>query len=188
MKDLRQEISWLGVVLIPLLIWWGTGPVPPYAIWDLDAVRQGELWRILTSHWVHLNEAHLRLNIIMLAGLAVALGASATLWSLAVGMIGVNIWLWLDPTAPLYYGGLSGALHAPWALLLIRGLRQHTQNKRYVLLFVGTCGKLGWELYTGSSLFIPETSHTAVYAHVAGFAGGLWVGVLHHLPRSKQIT
>jgi rhomboid family GlyGly-CTERM serine protease len=82
-------------------------------------VSSGQLWRLASAHFVHLNAAHLLLN---LAGLLLI---CELLWNrlplrhgiglLATSVAGISGLLWWRYPEMAWYAGLSGALHGLWA-------------------------------------------------------------------------
>jgi rhomboid family GlyGly-CTERM serine protease len=91
----------------------------PLFRYDRTAIACGQLWRLASAHLVHLNTAHLLLN---LGGLLLI---CELLWNrlpmrhgiglMASGALGISgLFCWLHPEMA-WYAGLSGALHALWA-------------------------------------------------------------------------
>ena len=146
---------------------------------DRDAVAAGELWRIATGSLVHFSTSHL------LFDLAVVIVAGALLerrgWPLApivvasAMAIGAAVMLLAPELAR--YGGLSGiacTLAALQALdcLTLRGTPRIAGGA--VLVF--TAFKLGWELWSGSFVFVGDAGiafRPVPLAHVVGAAAGV---------------
>ncbi|MGB4346008.1 MAG: rhombosortase [Burkholderiaceae bacterium] len=88
-------------------------------IWQRGSLQQGQWWRLLTGHLVHLSPRHLLLN---LSGLLLicelwwgSLLLSELLTMLLLCASGVSVLLWLLEPGLLWYAGLSGVLHGLWA-------------------------------------------------------------------------
>ena len=142
---------------------------------DRDAVFGGQLWRLWSGHWVHLDLRHAAINLIALALLAlIAMRMrqlrpllAASLWMMPLSAAGLLL------AAPdlQWYAGLSGLLHG-WAawLLLRRGGRVALAGAALL------AGKLLWEQLA------PAADDAAFpVIHAAHLAGAL-VGAALALP------
>jgi rhomboid family GlyGly-CTERM serine protease len=91
---------------------------------DIDAVLGGQLWRLWSGHWVHLDAHHATINLVALVLLAVIAARMRQLrpllWAslLMMPLIGIGL-LGFVPTLQ-WYAGLSGLLHGWAAWLLMR--------------------------------------------------------------------
>lgn len=144
--------------------------------YDRAALGEGEWWRVLGAHLVHLGPSHLALNI---AGLALVGWLTGRAWGAAgwsaitlAAAIAVCAGLWfLDPAVD-WYVGLSGVLHGMLAAGLLPGLlRREPERLLLALLLVG---KLVWETVAGP---LPGSEASAggpvlVQSHCYGALGG----------------
>lgn len=160
------------------------------ARYERAALADGELWRLLTGHLVHLGWGHLALN---LAGLGV-------LWAIFRPVLVLKDWVgaglaaafaidaglyWGQPELP-WYVGLSGVLHGFWATGALRAWRVDRGASCALggLLFA----KVLWEQAVGP---VPLTAGAAggpvvVDAHLFGAAGGVaWVVGLRAFHRAR---
>ncbi|WP_394002163.1 rhombosortase [Luteimonas sp. WGS1318] len=95
---------------------------------DRDAVLGGELWRLWSGHWVHLDPRHAAINLVALVLMALIAARMRLLRPLLVTsllmlpLIAAGLLLAVPDLQ--WYAGLSGLLHG-WAawLLLRRGGR-----------------------------------------------------------------
>jgi rhomboid family GlyGly-CTERM serine protease len=83
--------------------------------WTRTAIAGGELWRLLTAHFVHATTAHLVVDLAALALVALLVGGELTAsdwWLVALaGALGSGLAvLWLSP-ATLAFAGLSAVVH-----------------------------------------------------------------------------
>ncbi|HET9004469.1 MAG TPA: rhombosortase [Gemmatimonadaceae bacterium] len=163
--------SAIAVALIPAL--------QRALVLDRDAVAAGELWRIATGSLVHFSTSHL------LYDLAVVIVASALLerrgWPVApivlasATAIGAAVLLFTPEIAR--YGGLSGVASSLVALyavdcLTVRGAARAAA----VLVLVLTAIKLGWELSSGTFVFVGDAGDAfrpVPLAHIVGAGVGI---------------
>ncbi len=112
----------LGVAMgATVLTYWPQGML--LFRYDRLGLSDGELWRLVSAHLVHLNAAHLFLNLIGLFLVCELLWRDLSvrhgLAMLATAAFGVNGLLWYLHPELAWYAGLSGALHGLWAGLAL---------------------------------------------------------------------
>jgi rhomboid family GlyGly-CTERM serine protease len=95
-------------------------------LYNRDALAEGQLWRLITAHWVHFGLAHLIANLAALTAIGVSLERlrSGTLIRFTlISALGISalVW-WLEP-AMIAYGGLSGMVFGGATLLVLLNLR-----------------------------------------------------------------
>ena len=144
--------------------------------YDRAAIVSGEVWRLVSGHFVHLSASHLWLN---LAGLALVTmlfgrGVSSRQWWLVIASSLASLalgFLLLEPQLN-WYVGLSGLLHG---LILAGAYFDLTfPRKQRNLLALIVVGKLAWEQAFGSLPFTAEAAGgpVVVDAHLYGAIGG----------------
>lgn len=119
-RNTRQN-KWLfcaGVaVFAALLTCWPQGLM--LFRYDRAALLQGEGWRLFSAHLVHLNRAHLVLNLIGLLLIGELLWRDLPIMHgvgiLLASALGIDALLWHLHPALAHYAGLSGALHGLWS-------------------------------------------------------------------------
>lgn len=146
-------------------------------------ITQGEVWRLLTGHFVHLGTSHLVMNLLALLGIWLIVGRNFEVreWLVAgaivIGGIDAGFW-WLDSQL-IWYVGLSGVLHG----LLVAGLAAgwRVRPAESAVLAGLLVAKLAFEQWYGA---LPGSAATAggavvVNAHLYGALAGLlaWLGV-----------
>lgn len=151
--------------------------------YERAALQNGEWWRWLTGHLVHLNFAHLILNLagLLLCGLLVGAGLAGAQGLVMFGAAAVacSAGLWMFNPEIGWYEGLSGVLHG---LLLggALGLPVHLRRWRWM---IGTIviAKLLIEQVSGAALSTPQLIGHAVIvdAHLYGAVGGAAGYLLH---------
>lgn len=142
-----------------------------------DPLGEGELWRLLSGHFVHLGWTHWLMNTAALVAIWLLVGSARLLWQwlLIVGIVLATIdtgFWWLDEQLR-WYVGMSGLLHG----LLVAGLLSALQGRplESTLLLVLLAFKLGYEQTVGA---MPGSAAAAggpvvVNAHLYGALGGL---------------
>lgn len=140
-----------------------------------DHIMAGETWRALSGHLVHADPAHLFWNGL---GLAVLGGVierqSRELWwaSLAVGVLAVDILLFMPFARLDYYCGLSGVLNT--FLIIALWLEWLSTRSRIVIAVSVAClAKVMIEVALDSSVLTQISWPPFPWAHVAGMSGGL---------------
>ncbi len=170
---------WLpaSLALLVLLVALGGEEAARALRYDRAAILEGEWWRLLTGHLVHLGWAHLALN---LAGLLLA-------WLLAGGALQPREWgVVLGGTALLsglallvflpaleWYVGLSGVLHGLLLAGVLAGWRAGLRDAPVIAGLVVV--KLVWEQVSGP---LPGSVEAAggpvvVDAHLYGGISGV---------------
>lgn len=142
--------------------------------YDRVALANGELWRLLTAHFVHLDLHHALLNclglILMWALFARDYTPRQWLLILLGSMAAIDAGLWLWDSTLRWYVGSSGALHGVMAAGTLAHLRRRERDGWLLAAFLA--GKLAWEQAVGA-LPLSGSDPVVVDAHLFGVAGGL---------------
>lgn len=152
--------------------------VNPWLNYQRAAVLDGQIWRLVTAHLVHLNVWHMAMN---LTGFLLCWFFFTDLFTRRL------LWLWLGVSAPVVglaflgldaeltrYVGLSGLLHGLLVLLLVLGWRGNPVLHGLVLAVVA--GRLVWEQRPGyDTEYLQALMDGSVYvnAHLYGALTGL---------------
>ncbi len=150
--------------------------------YERAAILSGEIWRLLSGHFVHLGPSHAALN---LAGLGLvwylvgdALDRIRWLAVLVLGIAAIDLGFWFLNPELQWYVGLSGALHA----MLVAGLVVSVSpgRKDAAVVAVAVAAKIAWEQFSGPLPGSVESSGGAVIvdAHMYGAVAGLLAGIL----------
>jgi rhomboid family GlyGly-CTERM serine protease len=148
--------------------------------WDREAIAGGELWRLVTGHFVHLNLGHFVLNLAGLVLVWVLVGTRyralgwwiVTILCIAAMDIG---FLLFDPRLS-WYVGLSGLLHGLLLAGTVGRLREAPFESAVLTLVVAL--KLAYEQYAGplpgseASAGGPVVVDAHLYGAIAGTAAG----------------
>lgn len=163
--------------------------------WDRQMIADGEWWRLVTGHLVHLDMSHAILNlaavmlVMALAGRTWPLHRWCVLVIVAIGAIDAGLW-WLTDFE--WYVGFSGVVHAMAAAALVRPLVAR-DPAAWVAGVLGLT-KLLYEIRFGALPFLDWAGGTAAIpvateVHAFGAVAGLAFGICRRLPpRTLQTT
>jgi rhomboid family GlyGly-CTERM serine protease len=177
----------IGVCLVLALPELGGEGVRNALSYDRAALAQGEWWRILTAHFVHLDARHA-----LLIGLGVVLMWALfardysplrwlALYLFSALVISAGLWL-LNPEIQ-WYVGASGALHGVMTAGTLAHLRRRDLDGWILATFI--IAKLVYEQVAGSMPF-SGAAHTVVDAHLYGAVGGLGLALFLRSNREPQ--
>ena len=118
----HQRRYFFSIVMM-LMLWCSIVSAYPESLrllmWNREAIKAGEWWRLLSAHIVHLDSHHLLLNlmglILILASVCPGMTTRELVSLLLMCELGIsNLLLYLQPQLQ-WYVGLSGVLHGVWA-------------------------------------------------------------------------
>ncbi|MDH3863174.1 MAG: rhombosortase [Gammaproteobacteria bacterium] len=165
------------VVLVALALMLGGDFGREWLRFERGGIAAGEVWRLLTGHFVHLGVSHTLLNLAGLVLVWVLVGRAYTWrqWLLVTGgsVAAIDLGLWLGSPQLEWYVGLSGLLHGMLAAGIVAGLAD--RNTEALILAVVVTGKLAWEQFVGPLPGSEATSGGAVIvdAHLYGVIGAV---------------
>lgn len=173
----RNYAAPLSIAGLSLLLSPGSGIDLEWARYDRAAILGGELWRLVTAHFVHLGWAHLALNLFALALLALLFaGVLSTLDWFVTACISIAVidagFVFGSPQLD-WYVGLSGLLHG---ITIVGAIRMSLEREvSGYLLFAAVIAKVAWEQWHGpSALSIAASGGPVVVdAHLYGALGGV---------------
>lgn len=140
--------------------------------YDRAALADGEAWRLLTAHVVHLDLRHALLNGcgLVLMWALFARDYTGRQWLLVVlgAVVAIDAGLWLLDSTVQWYVGSSGALHGIMAAGALAHLRRREPDGWLLAGFL--MAKLAWEHWVGP---LPLAGGVVVVdAHLYGVIGG----------------
>jgi rhomboid family GlyGly-CTERM serine protease len=185
----KVQIPWLTAILYiaTLALFLMYGEASTSLIYDRTAIAQGEIWRLLTGHFVHCDQAHLLWNLLPLALISGLLEQRVSWRRVSavtlVSCLGVSGWLWFARPQLLLYCGLSGMLNG---LLVVLLAMLWQENRHPVLPLIGLVAvlKIIFETTTQEAIFTHLSWAGFPEAHGAGLVSGvLFLGItsLHSL-------
>lgn len=182
---------WLTISLCvgSLLLFPVLGAAPEALVYNRQALAQGEIWRLLTGHFVHCDFAHLGWNLaalLILGGLLEQRLGPKLLGVVTISCLGVSGWLWFVKTDLLLYCGLSGMLNGLLAVLLAT-LWQESRHPALPLVAVGVLLKIIIEAASGQAIFTHLSWAGVPGAHGAGLAAGVLYLAYNSGSRGKSL-
>lgn len=156
-----------------------------------DSLADGELWRLITGHLVHLGPSHMLMNVVAVAILAFIFVRFFEpfdwLGVFVVSALAIDGGLYWISTDIAWYVGLSGVLHGVWAAAAIFAWRQ---SRRDALVFSALIFlKLGYEAWQGplGPTGAVAAGPVVTVAHAYGAMGGAgWAIVLLAISRRRR--
>lgn len=151
-------------------------------IFDREAILNGELWRLFSSHWVHFTDNHLIYNLFafITAGWIIEKNSCYQFLLLYISMaFFICIVLLIFSPGMTYYGGLSGI--ACGLIYYCALLKNREQNWRAVCRFVIICIpiKIAIELYSNTSV-LPYFGHQPFVIMPVSHIVGVVVAVIFY--------
>lgn len=145
--------------------------------YNVNLISKGEVWRLITGHFLHTNNAHLLLN---LAGLTLLWCLHGQYFKtkhylmmfLSCGLL-TSIMLYFFSPDLIKYVGLSGVLHSVFVIGAIKDI-QHNLTSGYLLL-LGVAAKIIHEQMYGADSEISAliAANVAIDAHLLGAISGI---------------
>jgi rhomboid family GlyGly-CTERM serine protease len=173
---LRRCAVPLCIALICIALSLGGDAARELLRYERTALADGELWRLVTAHLVHLSFGHVLLNVAALGVLCLLfagmLDGRDWLVTVLVSALAIDLGLgWLSADVE-WYVGLSGVLHG----IMATGSLALTVARAPIglPLIVLIVGKISWEQWAGPLPFSELTSGGPVIsaAHLYGALGG----------------
>lgn len=177
-------ILFIGFNLLCFGTGWGE-----YFQYQRHAINQGQVWRVLSGHLVHLGAMHFLLNLfgllILWQLIAHWIRGGEKLLVLIGSMLLISLGLYLLFPQVSWYRGLSGALHGLWCAGALMGLKREKGLAGILLILLVI--KLAWEIFAGPTPFTASLSGgpVLIQAHWLGAGAGLLMAAVLYLIRTK---
>jgi rhomboid family GlyGly-CTERM serine protease len=177
----------IGACLLLVLPQLGGETVRNALGYDRAALAQGQWWRLLSAHFVHLDAQHALLNGLGMVLMWALFARDFSPWRWAAiylfSAMTISGGLWLLNPEIEWYVGASGALHGVMTAGTLAHLRRRDLDGWILTAFI--VAKLAYEQFAGSMPFA-GAAHTVVDAHLYGAAGGLTVALFLRSNRAPQ--
>lgn len=145
-------------------------PIKTALYFDSQMLASGNLWQLVTGHWMHADGQHLLWNLLGLAVLGYIIerySRTLLLLSLGMGVLAVDMLL-LSPFSEIQrYCGLSGVLNT---MLGVAFYCRWRETRSIIIPIVGalSVAKIFVEIQIGASLFTDISWPPYPLAHLAG--------------------
>lgn len=152
-------------------------------VYQRHFISEGEIWRLISGHFLHTNGYHLLLNLAALFmlwalhGRFYSIKNYSALFLLCSLFTSAGIY-YFEPTL-IQYVGLSGVLHGVFVFGAIMDI--NAKDKTGYLLFLGVWLKIAHEQFYGASTDVSNLieASVAVNAHLWGALGGLLFSIIY---------
>lgn len=136
---------------------------------DRPAIEQGQWWRLLSAHFVHMDWQHLLFNGAALILLYLLHPTGQKPWPVVLMAVGVGLGLFMFAGQLQFYRGFSGVLHG---LVVLAIYHASISKKLRILAFMALAAKLWFD-----PLLSAELRFNVIYlAHQLGaLTGGLFI-------------
>ncbi len=158
--------------------------------YERESISQGEWWRLLSGHFVHLSWTHLALNVMGLALMWALFFPDYSLrsWALilACALLAIDAGFFFIERDVRWYVGLSGVLHGVMAAGTLAHLKRREPDAWILLPFLA--GKLAYEQFVGTMPYSLDSASgpVVVDAHLYGTLGAV-LAVLALRPRRQPL-
>jgi rhomboid family GlyGly-CTERM serine protease len=173
-------LPWFTVMAGTLAVaaWFWPGAFEALA-YDRGRIFAGQVWRIVTGHWVHFSASHLFWNLVILIPAGTWLerrNAAAARWTFLLSPLAISLALLAFNPALGVYAGISGVASGILVALAVHGLRAEPAARwlwlAVLVLFVAKVGVEGF----GRRPLNPDLATQGVaavpLAHLVGAAVG----------------
>jgi rhomboid family GlyGly-CTERM serine protease len=184
--DRAYGLALLGVLALLLLPEAGGQVARDALSYQREALAQGQWWRLLSAHFVHLDLQHAALNgmglVLMWALFARDYAPGQWLAIYAGSCLAVSGGLWLFSPQIAWYVGASGALHGVMSAGTLAHVRRGDLDGWILAAFIVV--KLAYEQFAGALPFAGSPD-TVVDAHLYGAIGGVGLALPWVLRRQR---
>ena len=144
-KAQASHLPWFTLVaaVLAVVAWFVSGSFDTLD-YDRNKILGGQLWRIVTGHWVHFSGSHLFWNLAVLLPAGIWLerrNSCALRWTLVSSPLAISLALLAFDPSLAVYAGISGVASGALVALVVNGLRTQPTVRLWwlaaLLLFTG---------------------------------------------------
>ena len=181
-QRIKQSPDWryLGVIIPLMVVLQAIGP--EYFRYESDWMSTGQVWRIVSAHWVHVGWIHLGLNAL---GLVICVSLTSPGWSarrwitttLIMGLV-ISILVTLNNPEIRDYAGHSGILYG---LYVLGALSLYRRDRLIaVLIIAAILVKIGMEQFAPFDFDTGKLIGATVIvdAHLYGLLGAIAIALV----------
>ncbi len=193
-KAKSGPLPWFTLIAAALAVaaWFVPGAFDAL-VYDRSKLLAGQLWRLITGHWVHFSATHLFWNLVILipAGVWLEKRAPAALrWTLLASPLAISLTLLAFDPALTIYAGISGVASGVLVALAVHGLRTQPTARLWwfavLLLFVAKTAIETLRARPFNPDLTAQAIHSVPLAHLIGAAVGT-LSVLLRKPPKKPV-
>lgn len=155
-----------------------------YLAYNRDAIVKGEYWRLITGHFIHLNNMHLLLNMLGVGLVLMLFDHLLAIWQWLVVLLAsaliISLLIYLNLPQVQAYVGLSGVIHTLYVLGTLQLLNQPKErNFAIILMLMVTLKLLTENVGQGISFTADMIGGRVLFqAHLYGALAGLFLGAI----------
>ena len=161
-----------------------------HLLYARTALADGEFWRAVTGHWVHLNTDHLlwsTMTFLLLGSVCEIMNRARYILAIGISVVIIPSAIWLGMPGLEIYGGLSGLDCALYALPITLFIRREIQFRKWFwssffgLVLMLLLAKIIYEAVTGQTIFVSNAHQDMLpvpLAHLVGGVVGCAVGLI----------
>lgn len=190
----RRKVLWSLLPLTALIA--SLEIMRPWAFavmeYQKEAIENGQFWRLLSAHFVHLTPWHMGMN---LSGLAIIWICFLSRWTtryfwyaVVIASLFISILFLVTDPSLLGYAGFSGVLHTLLVAGVIRAWRQDPWLNSTILITIVL--RLSWEQsHWYNPDYLVSWIHGPVYpnAHLFGALAGCLLALRVDIPSKHKV-
>ena len=184
--NIMKRVPYVSLVLsaVALLIHFYY-PLRPHLLYARTALADGDIWRLASCHWVHLNTDHLfwsAVTFFVLGSFCEIMDRGKYVITIGFSVILIPMAICLVMPHLEVYGGLSGLDCALYALLIVLIIQREWRTQNwiwivfYIIMLVLLPAKIIYEMTSGLTIFVNNIHINMVSVPLAHLVGGL-VGI-----------
>lgn len=174
----KYSVPPLGVALLFVLVWVLPSTWQAKLTYELDLIYAGQIWRLITGQWVHLELEHLAMNLLGLLFYWLLFaehtsGVRFIGYVLAISFCS-SFGMFLFDTKIAHYVGFSGTLYGLFAWGACQDIRKKIPMGWLILVVI--LSKVSYDYFFHAiALFGTDAEALAVSAHFYGVLGGVLI-------------